>query len=175
MRQKAEFRYAESAGAQILELPYAGKDLAMLVLLPEGDLGRFEAGLTAQRVQAWQRQLAARKVEVYLPKFKFGTRYYLDQILPALGMSDAFSPDRADFSGMTGDRDLYIKHVIHQAVIDVNEQGSEAAAATAVVMDRKSMSLNPVFRADHPFVFAIVHQPTGSLLFLGRVANPALS
>jgi serine protease inhibitor len=87
-------------------------------------------------------------------------------------MSDAFSDTKADFSGITGKRDLHIDHVIHQAVIDVNEEGSEAAAATAVVMGIKSMSFDPVFQADHPFIFAIIHQATGLVLFLGRVADP---
>jgi serpin B len=172
MRQKGKFRYAEDAGTQILELPYAGKDLAMLLVLPKGNFNQFEADLTAERIRSWRGQLTEQKVEVIIPKFKFATRYYLDQLLPQLGMSDAFSDTKADFSGITGKRDLHIDHVIHQAVIDVNEEGSEAAAATTVVMNLKSVSLTPVFRADHPFIFVIVHQPTGSVLFLGRVADP---
>jgi serpin B len=172
MRQKGRFRYAEDAGTQILELPYAGKDLAMLLVLPKDNRDQFEAGLTTTRIQGWRGRLTEQKVEIIIPKFKFATRYYLDQLLPKLGMSDAFSETKADFSGITGKRDLHIDHVIHQAVIDVNEEGSEAAAATAVVMGIKSMSFNPVFQADHPFIFAIIHQPTGSVLFLGRVADP---
>jgi serpin B len=172
MRQKGKFRYAEDAGTQILELPYAGRDLAMLLVLPKGNLNQFEADLTAERIQSWRGQLKEQKVEVKIPKFKFATRYYLDQLLPQLGMSDAFSDTKADFSGITGKRDLHIDHVIHQAVIDVNEEGSEAAAATAVVMGIKSMSFDPVFQADHPFIFAIIHQATGLVLFLGRVADP---
>jgi serpin B len=173
MRQKGKFNYCRAVGVQILEMPYAGKDLAMLVMLPDGDINSFEAGLTADRIQEWRSQLKAQKVEVSLPKFKFLARYYLDQALPELGMSDAFSEADADFSGITGHKDLYIKHVIHQTMIDVNEQGSEAAAATAVVMDAKSVSRNPIFQADHPFMFAIIHQATGSLLFIGRVADPS--
>jgi serpin B len=172
MRQKGKFRYAEDAGTQILELPYAGRNLAMLLVLPKGNLNQFEADLTAERIQSWRGQLKEQKVEVKIPKFKFATRYYLDQLLPQLGMSDAFSDTKADFSGITGKRDLHIDHVIHQAVIDVNEEGSEAAAATAVVMGIKSMSFDPVFQADHPFIFAIIHQATGLVLFLGRVADP---
>jgi serpin B len=173
MRQKGKFNYCQAEGAQILELPYAGKDLAMLVILPDGDINSLEAGLTAARIREWRSQLEARKVEVSLPKFKFLARYYLDQALPELGMRDAFSEVGADFSGITGHKDLYIKHVIHQAMIDVNEQGSEATAATAVVMDAKSVSLNPIFQADHPFMFAIIHRATGLLLFLGRVTDPS--
>jgi serpin B len=173
MRQKGKFNYCQAADAQILELPYAGKDLAMLVILPDSDINSFETGLTAARIREWRSQLETQKVEVSLPKFKFMTRYYLDQALPELGMGDAFSETEADFSGITGHKDLYIKHVIHQAMIDVNEQGSEAAAATAVVMDAKSLSFNPIFQADHPFMFAIIHQATGSLLFMGRVTDPS--
>jgi len=173
MRQKGKFSYCRVTGAQILELPYAGKDLAMLVILPDGDINSLEAGLTAARIREWRSQLETQKVEVSLPKFKFMTRYYLDQALPELGMGDAFLETEADFSGITGRKNLYIKHVIHQAMIDVNEQGSEAAAATAVVMDAKSLSFNPIFQADHPFMFAILHQATGSLLFMGRVTDPS--
>jgi serpin B len=172
MRQKGEFRYAEDDEAQILELPYVGKDLAMLVMLPQGNFAAFEAGLTAERIRDWQGRLTEQEVEVIIPKFKFAARYYLDDILPLMGMVDAFSDIKADFSGIDGKRDLYIQHVIHQAVVDVNEEGSEAAAVTAVVVGITSVSFAPVFRADHPFIFAIVHQATGSVLFLGRVADP---
>jgi serpin B len=173
MRQKGEFRYAEDKGAQILELPYVGQDLAMLVMLPKEELTRFEAGLTVERIRDWRGRLAEQKVEVTIPRFKFTARYYLDDILPQMGMVDAFSDSKADFSGINGKRDLYIQHLIHQAMIDVNEEGSEAAAVTAVVMGLKSINLNLVFQADHPFVFAIIHQKTGSVLFLGRVADPS--
>jgi serpin B len=173
MRQKGKFRYAADADMQILELPYAGKDLAMLVFLPRGNFDQFEASLTTERIQGWREQLTALQVAVTIPKFKFATRYYLNQLLSEMGMPAAFSASGADFSGITGARDLHIDHVIHQAVIDVDEKGSEAAAATAVVMNETSiMDPDLVFQADHPFCFAMVHQPTGSILFLGRVAAP---
>jgi serpin B len=116
-------------------------------------------------------------VDVLLPRFKFQTRYDLAQTLAKMGMPDAFDATKADFSGMDGARDLALGKVIHQAVIEVNELGSEAAAATAITMFATTMAPRPpekieIFRADRPFLFLIVHNPTGSILFLGRVANP---
>src|SRR5665647_2195152 len=116
------------------------------------------------------------QLNLYLPRFKFDARYGLHdkKYLPAMGMVDAFDERLADFSGLTGKKELFISGVFHKAFIDVNESGTEAAAATAVVVGLKSMPLPPtVFRADHPFVFLIMHNPTQSILFMGRVANPA--
>jgi serpin B len=172
MRQKGQFRYGEVDGAQVLELPYSGNNLVMLALLPKGNLGKMEQRLTAARIQDWQRQLVVKEVEVWLPRFKFETRYYLEQLLPKLGMIDAFSKTEADFSGITGKRDLYISRVIHQALIEVNEEGTEAAAASAVTLKLKGVMSIPVFRADHPFSFAIIDQATKTVLFLGRICNP---
>lgn len=175
MTQSDSFAYAEREGLQLLELPYVGGDLAMLVLLPNGSAADLVAALSTEQLRELRAQLTLRQVEVTLPKFKFATRYYLDSdaLLPALGMRDAFDQQRADFSGINGRRDLAISHVIHQAMIEVNEQGSEAAASTAVVIGLKSMPMHPTeFRADHPFLFLIVHKPTDSILFMGTVNDP---
>jgi serpin B len=109
-----------------------------------------------------------------MPKFKMTSRFSMAEVLRSMGMTDAFSAQAADFSGMTGRRDLFISAVIHQAYVDVNEEGTEAAAATGVVMRLTSAmpDRTPVFRADHPFLFLIRDKTTGSILFLGRVMNP---
>lgn len=112
------------------------------------------------------------EVRVFLPKFKTTTRFYLNNPLIAMGMPNAFDENLADFSGIMGKKDLYISKVIHKAFVDVNEEGTEAAAATAVVMSTKSFSRNVEFRADHPFVFTIMDRKSGSILFLGRLMDP---
>jgi serpin B len=111
-------------------------------------------------------------VQVYLPRFKAGFDAELSQPLSALGMADAFSEQKADFSGMTGEKNLFIKLVRHKAVLEVNEEGAEAAAATGVVMSLKMARQEPVFRADRPFLCAIRDDKTGALLFLGAINNP---
>jgi serpin B len=113
-------------------------------------------------------------VEVFIPKFKLETKYMMADDLRAMGMPTAFSAS-ADFSGMTGERDLMISQVIHQAFVEVNEEGTEAAAATAVIVEMTSVGpgySTPVFRADHPFIFIIQQKNTGNILFIGRVSNP---
>lgn len=173
MRQEGAFGYAEVDGTQILELPYAGDDLSMLVLLPNGDVREAEQLLARRSMPDLRSLLETKTVEVFLPKYKLQERYSLSQALQDLGMVDAFDEMRADFSGMTGQKELYVSRVIHQANVDVNEEGTEAAAATAVVMSTKSVRNVTVFRADRPFLFTIMHKPTGSILFLGRVMKPA--
>ena len=172
MANSGEYSYAEPDDSlQVLELPYEGDALTMVVLLPRKGRRALEPDLTSQNLAAWLSALHREEVELFLPKFKFQSKFYLKKNLKTMGMHDAFD-DRADFSAMTGNKDLYIGKVIHQADIEVNETGTEAAAATAVVMQRKSMALRVMFRADHPFIFLIRHQPTGAILFMGKVMNP---
>ncbi len=179
MNKQREYRYAAADGVQVLELPYTGNELSMLVLLPEkaDGLAALEQALTLARLETWTRQLRQREVNVFLPKFKMTAKFELSRIMAALGMKDAFSGN-ADFSGMDGQRDLFISAILHKAFVDVNEEGTEAAAATAVVM-RLTAIMEPeppaVFRADHPFLFLIREKSTGSILFLGRVADPTQS
>ena len=147
----------------------------MVVLLPKetGGLSGLEERLTAERLAEWLGQMRPRKVSVALPRFKVTSSFSLADVLKAMGMTDAFSTD-ADFSGMTGAKDLFLSAVIHKAFVDVNEQGTEAAAATAAVMNLTAAMPQPVpvFRADHPFLFLIRDNRTGSILFMGRVAHP---
>jgi serpin B len=174
MSQNDKFKYLDANTFEALELPYAGDKLCMLVLLPQKgtELGKLEQMLTLENLRAWRSSMREMNVRVFLPKFKTESRFLLNDPLTALGMTDAFDENLADFSAIMGKKDLYISKVIHKAFVDVNEEGTEAAAATAVVMLTKSFSPEPVFRADHPFLFAILDKQSGSVLFLGRLMNP---
>ncbi len=175
MCQQREFGYSETDTHQVLAMPYAGGALSMLVLLPRGNGGvsALESALTAEILADLIGGLRRREVQVFLPKFKLTAQFSLGGKLAALGMPDAFAPGKADFSGMDGSRELFIGAVIHKAFVEVNEEGTEAAAATAVVMKLRSMPRPvPVFRADHPFLFLIRENSSGSILFLGRLADP---
>ena len=175
MNCKHDFRYAETDLMQMLELPYAGDDLAMNILLPVEDSGlaKLEDNLTVENLETWTASLQKTEVEVTLPRFELTFPFRLDETLKSLGMRDAFT-ENADFSGMDGSRELFLGAVLHKAFVAVNEEGTEAAAATAVVMVTKMMAFPPVvFRADHPFLFIIREKHSGSVLFIGRVANPA--
>ena len=155
---------------QLLELPYRGDRLALVVLLPRqvDGLAELEKGLTAPKLTAWIENLHKAEVDVWLPKFKSTSEFKLNEKLEALGMVDAFS-GAADFSGMFGSRGPFISAVVHKAFVEVNEAGTEAAAATGVAM---VVSAPPTFRADHPFLFLIRDRSTGSVLFLGRLMDP---
>ena len=176
MNQRETFRYAETATLQVLELPYVDEALSMVIVLPKAvdGIAQIEEDLTAANLTTWLDAMSRREVVVAIPKFKLTGKFDLNRVLTALGMGEAFS-QAADFSGMTGRRDLFISAVIHQAYVNVNEEGTEAAAATGVVM--KLTSAIPdrptVFRADHPFVFMIRDNKSGSILFLGRVMDPS--
>jgi serpin B len=175
MNQTAEFGYIETENFQGLELPYVDDELSMIILLPKeaNGLTGFEKSLTAENLSQWLAALHKRKVIVSVPKFKMTSEFSLADVLKQMGMEDAFS-GKADFSGMTGKKDLYISAVIHKAFVDVNEEGTEAAAATAVVMRATAIRPEeiPVFRADHPFLFLIRDNGSGSILFIGRMMNP---
>jgi len=174
MHQTAEFGYFDGGEFQALELPYRGDRLAMVVLLPKAKdgLAALEASLSADKVAGWVGKVRRRKVQVALPRFKTTAEFSLKDTLVAMGMTAAFGGD-ADFSGMTGAKDLFISAVVHKAFVDVNEEGTEAAAATGVVMERKSKpEPPPVFRADHPFLFLIRDTRSGAILFLGRILDP---
>ena len=173
MRITAGFGYAETVDFQMLELPYHGKKLSMLILLPTrlDGLAQIESTLGALPVERLRRA----EVALSLPKFKLECMFQLNDILRSLGVKEAFDPQKANFSGMDPDNRLYISDVIHQAFVDVTEEGTEAAAATITAMTLGSMpGEHPVvFRANHPFVFMIRENSTGSILFMGRVQNPA--
>lgn len=168
--EKARLNYAELEDIQILELPYQGGKISMLIILP-AHLDSLE--LTSENLASWKDSMQETKLDaVYLPKFEFSTKYFLRETLSAMGMSSAFEPEKADLSGMTGKKELYISSVIHQAFVEVDEEGTEAAAATAVVVGITSIQPQTIFRADRPFIFIIQENETGNILFLGRVINP---
>jgi serpin B len=173
MQQTNLFKHAAFDDFQMLEIPYAGDDLTMVMMLPnENDgLAALEASLDAERFQESVESLELRKVELHLPKFTFRDGAGLKAPLKSLGMTDAF--DDADFTGIGGGG-LAIGDVLHKTFIDVNEVGTEAAGATAVIIETTSINpAPPVFRADHPFLFGLRDTHTGSLLFLGRMTDPA--
>lgn len=178
------FNYAETDVLQILELPYKGEKISMLIFLPKEDnLKALEDVLSAKNSSEWRSLLKREKTIITLPKFKFETKYFMAGDLKGMGMLAAFTPGidfggQADFSGMTGDQRLNINEVIHQAFVDVDEEGTEAAAATAIVMSTMAaaptMQPEPIkiFTADHPFIFVIQDRDTGIILFVGRVSDP---
>ncbi|MBA7632654.1 hypothetical protein ES703_40206 [subsurface metagenome] len=174
MRQTESFSYAEGDEYQAVELPYDGRELSMVILLPRaGQFEAFEGSIDAQVVDAILKGLESRQVALTLPEFEFESYFHLKEILAAMGMPVAFSGD-ADFSGMTGNRDLFIAEVIHKAFISVDEAGTEAAAATAVVMKEIAAPLEPIeVTIDHPFIFLIRDIETGTILFVGRIVNPS--
>ena len=176
MHQVDSFGYRDAGDCQVLEMPYMGGGQSMVVLLPKerDGLAAFEEKLTSERLADLTAGIRYERVNVSLPKFTFTSSFSLGAALKSLGMLDAFAPGAADFSGMTGSRDLFIGAVIHKAFVDVYEEGTEAAAATAVMMVGTAFRPQEpkVFKADHPFVFVIRDRRTGAVLFMGRVAHP---
>jgi serine protease inhibitor len=183
---ETKFNYADLDRLQILELPYEGEKISMLILLPKqredydfetGETTVFEYALadiefSAEKLDEYKAQMQDTKLDsISLPKFEFDAKYFMQDILKAMGMPTAFNRN-ADFSRMNGNRELAIDAVIHQAYVKVDEKGTEAAAATAVVMLAMSAAPRNVFIADHPFIFIIQEKETGSILFMGRVSDP---
>ena len=180
MHQESGFFYGETDSLQMLQLPYRGNEVSMVVLLPKkrDGLEAMEKSLSAENLSKWLRQLRhEEKVIVTLPKFKMTREFDLERKLSELGMKDLFAPGLADLSGMTGAKNLFVSNVIHKAFVEVNEEGTEAAAATAVIVRPTSAPLNPrpvpVFKADHPFIFVIRDNRSGAVLFMGRLADPS--
>jgi serpin B len=180
MHREGSFGYFDGGSFQVLEIPYKSNELSLIVLLPKerSGLSGLENSMTASNMQQWLKQVApVPKVIVTIPKFKSTQEFELSSALRSLGMPQAFASN-ADFSGMTGKPDFAISAVIHKAFVDVNEEGTEAAAATAVTMRALAMRAPgppppPVFRADHPFIFLIRDNGSRSILFMGRMTDPA--
>lgn len=173
MGQTAYFGYAKGEGYQAIELPYDGSELSMVILLPDtGQFETFEGQLDADYMNAIIGDIAYRTLAVTMPKFKFESEFSLSETLAAMGMPVAFS-GAADFSGMTGAQDLSIKDVVHKAFVSVDEAGTEAAAATAVVMPTGMPNDLVHITVDRPFIFLIRDIQTGTIVFVGRVMNPS--
>lgn len=174
MSQESDFNYTETDDLQILELDYAGNDLSMIVVLPkENNISVAESAINIQNLSNWKNDFYQLEINVEIPKFKFEKKYILNDLLKEMGIIDAFLPGVADFSGMDGTRYLYLGTALHQSFIDVNEEGTEAAAATAIVMEATAIPEYKEFIADHPFIFLIQHKETGAILFMGKVLDPS--
>jgi serpin B len=176
MRKSGQYAYAKIDGAAMVELPYSGERLGMVLILPDAVDGIDKLDISAEMLNSLTAQLqSVQEVDLSLPRFQFESKMRLNDVLAALGMRNVFESGRADFSGMS-DQKLFLSAVLHRAKIETNEEGSEAAAATAAVM---SLGLanggKPpvVFRADHPFIFLIRDRHTGAVLFLGRIVDPS--
>jgi serpin B len=174
MKQTKMLGYGEGTGYQAVELPYDGRKLSMIILVPQaGQLKTFEGYLDAKRFDVIVKDLKPRQVVLTMPRFEFKSGYILNDPLTKMGMPIAFSG--ADFSGMTGNRGLSISNVIHKTFISVDEAGTEAAAATAIIMP---VAMPPPgapieVTIDRPFIFLIRDIETGAILFVGRILNPA--
>ncbi|MGH9564040.1 MAG: serpin family protein, partial [Terracidiphilus sp.] len=178
MYRSGSYKYFDGGTFQVLELPYTGEELSMIVLLPKDIAGlpALEKSFTAANAQKWLGQIQyPEKVEVTFPKFTQTAQFDLIGALTALGIRQAFDGSAADFSGMTGGRDLWISAAVHKAYIGVDEKGTEAAAATGIIMTATAMPNEPPpieFKADHPFLFLIRENTSGAILFMGRVTDP---
>ncbi len=172
MQQVAEFRYGKLAGAQVIELPYEGSDFSMVVVLPqEGTFEPYVRSLDIASLDDLLGTLQPVTVKVSMPRFQFCFSAEVKQLLLDLGMIDAFG--NADFSGVDGSRKLFIDQVYHQAMVSVDEAGTEAAGASAVVVTRKGLQESDVtMKIDHPFLFLIRDNMSESVLFMGNVLNP---
>ena len=174
MHAERTMRAYVDEGLKAVELPYEGGTYSMVLLMPaQGSLPEFEKSLDAERFEAILNELSGAAVTLSMPKFKLESAFGLSDAMKALGMVDAFEPGSADFSGMEATRSLYISDLLHKAYVDVNEEGTEAAAATAVVVGQTSMPAESyVIDFDHPFLFFIRNIQTNTILFMGRLADP---
>jgi serpin B len=180
MQRKDIYSYSATSAFQMVELPYKagdGSDLSMLVILPKkygmDALAEVEKSLDFEKISELEQNLADTKIALFLPKFRIETEYELPDTLKSMGMPTAFVSGAADLSGMDGTHSLFISDVIHQAFIDVSEEGTEAAASSAVKVSQGGPPPEPFFVADHPFLFIIRDKETGVILFIGRIVNPA--
>jgi len=173
MNQQKSFNYASGQDYQAIELPYDGRELSMVIILPNSDkFADFENSLNYGKLNEIMQNLKRAEVKLSMPKFKIESEFSLKDALAKLGMPVAFT-DQADFSGMDGKRDLMISDVVHKAFISVDEAGTEAAAATGVIVGVTSAPTEIVnLKIDHPFIFLIRDIPTGTIIFNGRVMNP---
>lgn len=167
--------YVKEVQAQVLMMPYEGMELSFVVLLPDndGDLSKVESNLTFEKLTAWTNPdfMTNTDVEVFLPKFKLQEDYDMESVFQHLGIVDAFQEAKADLSAMSPERNLCVSKIVHKSVVEVNEEGTEAAAASAVIEFCCASSV-PTFCADHPFLFFIKHNKTNSILFCGRFSSP---
>ncbi|XP_072880310.1 leukocyte elastase inhibitor-like [Hemitrygon akajei] len=174
------FRHIPEVNIKVLELPYVEKDVSMVILLPDDimddatGLKKLEQTLTLEKLQEWTLQTKMEKTEVsvHLPRFKMENNFELNSALSSLGMTDLFDGSKADLSGISGTYDLFVSKAVHKSFVEVNEEGTEAAAATAIIVTFCSLVPEEQFTADHPFLFFIRHNKTNNILFFGRCTCP---
>ncbi|QOJ78853.1 serpin family protein [Infirmifilum lucidum] len=167
-----KFMYADLGEAKVLELPYSGSGISMVIVLPKGSLRGLEAGLSLEKLKGYIAALKPEELDrICIPRFELEEKYFLNEHLQGLDLRKVFTPD-ADLSGIDGRRDLYVSLVVHQAYVKVDEEGTEAAGATAVVVTLTAVVPEKTFVADHPFLFLIRDRETGLILFIGRVVDP---
>lgn len=173
MTKTERLAFSQGHGLTAVEIPYDGEELSMMALMPDQDFETFETGLNPARLQQALQALSKGEVELTMPKLKIERALPLKKALATLGVVDAFDPDRADFSGMSSADDLYIQDALHKAFLEVNESGTEAAAASGVVIGTRTAIESPVqVTLDRPFLLLIRDTQTGAVLFLGRVVEP---
>ncbi|NXC69284.1 PAI2 inhibitor, partial [Anhinga anhinga] len=176
LSDKFNWTYAESAQTDVLELPYVNNALSMFILLPSDITGlqKLERELTFENLSAWTSPelMEKMKMEVYLPRFTLEEKYSLKSTLSRMGIQDAFTKGQADFTGMSENGELFLSQVFHKCYLEVNEEGTEAAAASSAALASRSLGATVIFVADHPFLFFIRHNQTKSILFLGRFSSP---
>jgi len=167
----------EENGCKIIELPYSGNDISMFIVLPNeiNGVSRLERMITTEIMSTWIRSAQNTTVKVSIPKFVLSQHFELKDVLSELGVYDLFQPGISDLSGLSSVESLHVSHVIHKAHINVNEQGTEAAAASGVLVQKRSIDLHPEFHADHPFVFFVYHKSSSAVLFIGRIKKPKVT
>ncbi|XP_055462745.1 leukocyte elastase inhibitor A [Psammomys obesus] len=179
-KKKIPFGYIPDLKCKVLEMTYQGGELSMVILLPEDTedesmgLKKIEEQLTSENLREWTKREKLETIDVHvkLPRFKLEESYTLNSNLGLLGVQDLFTSSKADLSGMSGSRDLFISKIVHKSFVEVNEEGTEAAAATGGIATFCMLLPEEEFTVDHPFLFFIRHNPTANLLFLGRVCSP---
>ena len=167
----------EENGCKIIELPYSGNDISMFIVLSNeiNGVSRLERMITTEIMSTWIRSAQNTTVKVSIPKFVLSQHFELKDVLSELGVYDLFQPGISDLSGLSSVESLHVSHVIHKAHINVNEQGTEAAAASGVLVQKRSIDLHPEFHADHPFVFFVYHKSSSAVLFIGRIKKPKVT
>lgn len=162
---------------KVIELPYSEDDVAMLIVLPSeiNGVSQLEQVINTEMMSQWIMSLKNTTVKVSIPKFIMSQHFELKEVLSKLGIIELFVPGIADLSGISSVESLYVSHVIHKAHVDVNERGTEAAAASGVVMQKRSLDMPPEFYANHPFLFVIYHKTSSAILFIGRVKKPEMT
>ena len=171
---KYNINFDQTLGVQVVELPYKGGDVSMIILLPSEKFGlkKLEKQLTSSKLQALTENFFNEKIDLALPKMKLEHSFDVVDTLKQMGISDVFDESRADLSGMSGTKGLFVSNVFHKAFVEVNEEGSEAAAATAAVVMLRAALIPVRIICDHPFMFVLKHRPSQTILFCGRYVSP---